>query len=80
MALRQSIGFVAACISGGTIQPGGVVSSPHTMGQYPIGALLGIGVEVLVLRWRAGVVRKLLLSAREVERLAKSGAGASIMR
>ena len=73
MASRQSIGFVTACISGGANQPCGVVSSPHSMGQCPMGA------EVLVLRWRAGAARMLLLAAKEVERLGNPGVVASIM-
>lgn len=68
-----------SCIEGGANQPAGVVFSPHSMGQYPIGALLRIGVGLLVLGWRDGVVRILLLEAREVERLAKSGVVASMM-
>lgn len=80
MAWRQSVGFVTSCISGGTSQPGGVVSPPHSIGQYPIEGLVSVGIEMLVLRWRSGIPRKSVLAAREVKRRAESGVLGSIMR
>lgn len=81
MALRQSVGSVIRWVSGGTSQPGGVVSSPHVMAQDPRGVLMGIGVEMLVLRRGAGRIRGLMLPAGEdTERPAGLGGEASITR
>ena len=81
IASLQSSGVVTRRNSGGTSQPGGIASSPHSIVHESTDLSLGVGLEMVELSWRSSDIIELMLPAREdVERSAGLDAEVSIMR